>query len=574
MLDVFVLCRSKEFYERWQRQEQYFPDFRFHLKEAYNSYFSFINDCLELTTTSHCIICHDDVTLGIGMEERVKSLVEDLDANYPGWGVVGNAGISPNGILYRYVKDPHGGPMMSSYPKPVVGIDGNLMLLNVKTLKNEHFKLRNIGGFHGYDILTSLEVLRHGLLPMVDHRLMVHHASGGSSIGFQKYTKSIAFKDYVTDIIADNFLQSINGLISLEGYEGKDRHAAATINEYYDIALKNGMAKKPKLYIVTRTQFDRSHLLERCLAEVDKAIAAAPDYIDVQHFLVSDKTVGGLPPHQADKVTFVNLTPGRYSRTDLLIQSLINSDSDYIWFIDDDDWPDELALPILAPYLSGTGETLLVGNSVRYKEQWGYRMTDQVQEKRLPASEITNMFAAGDNFVPLCSVIFPVKPMRERLETIEGRGDYYEDFFMLLLAMTAKGSELVTVNLDMANISIRDGENTVHEVDRENWDRSYSTFMAEFLANEGTINPALWKVAMQKPAIYTSKKGLGFNPIEMLKRALSMMVNLASRVLSIATDKEKRGIFIEKVKKAQRIFKEDGPKAALQQTINYIKAKI
>jgi hypothetical protein len=116
--------------------------------------------------------------------------------------------------------------------------------------------------------------------------------------------------------------------------------------------------------------------------------------------------------------------------------------------------------------------------------------------ERLRAYSATDVFRVlkGLNYIPICSMVLPVPLMRQRLQGCLALGDYNEDYFLLLLALTSPRVEVGVLPTEIAAISIRGNENTVAQLDRSYWHYSYASFLLELLNNEEGNSPFLWQV--------------------------------------------------------------------------------
>jgi len=99
----------------------------------------------------------------------------------------------------------------------------------------------------------------------------------------------------------------------------------------------------------------------------------------------------------------------------------------------------------------------------------------------------------GANHIPICSVLWPVRFMAAQLVARRALGDYNEDYFLLLAALSAPQSEVRLLDATIAGVSFRGSSNTVSETDRAAWHYSYTTFVQEILC-EGPRNPFLWQL--------------------------------------------------------------------------------
>src|SRR5262249_22238580 len=101
---------------------------------------------------------------------------------------------------------------------------------------------------------------------------------------------------------------------------------------------------------------------------------------------------------------------------------------------------------------------------------------------------------AGANHIPVCSLLLPVPLIARRLAERKALGNYNEDYFVLLAALTAPQVEVRLLDATIAAVSFRGADNTVNETNRAAWHYSYTTFMQEILC-EGEPNPLLWQLA-------------------------------------------------------------------------------
>jgi hypothetical protein len=117
--------------------------------------------------------------------------------------------------------------------------------------------------------------------------------------------------------------------------------------------------------------------------------------------------------------------------------------------------------------------------------------------ERSSAYHSTHLFRVlqGSNFVPICSMILPVPLVQERISKVQALGNYNEDYFVLLLALTAPRMEVCLLDYELASVSIRGQENTVTQKDRSGWHLSLATFLLEIMNNTEGNSPFLWQLA-------------------------------------------------------------------------------
>lgn len=514
---AFVVCRSEETAHAWRKRGRLLEKIDIRPVVGAVSYYAVLNDIIASGLQTPALVCHDDVRCGFDFADAIASLVNDLDRQYTAWGVCGNAGIAIDGQVFRHLRDPHGGPEPGMDINPALVLDGNVLLLNVPALSAASVRLPDFPGFHGYDIALSLESWLKGLPVFCDRRLFVIHKSAGDQHGFDAFCQGEEFRRYLVSRVINHSILTLNGAIDLSDVQDfgyldhvQTQEDRADVVAVCDRTLAACRQPRPRLTIACRTQLQRMELLERALMTFAAASLEAPELVDLDVLLVSDRDGETLAaaaekfrrqwPGMNLKTRSVTDSLGRHSRVATLLAAIEHCQSDFIWFVDDDDFIYPASLRPIARTLSAKAPRLVVGHCRRIEEHWSppetgpRRLLATKEIGRLPADGIYAAFS-GDNFTPICGVIFPVEVLRERLSWVAAKGDYYEDYFLLLLALTSRRIEVRCLDSDFCGISLRSGENTVGETDREHWDLSYATFMNELLRLEDVGNALLWRTA-------------------------------------------------------------------------------
>jgi hypothetical protein len=214
-------------------------------------------------------------------------------------------------------------------------------------------------------------------------------------------------------------------------------------------------------------------------------------------------------PGAALECWYHEIRPNRFSRTDLLLAAIERAETDYIWFIDDDDFVNAAVGPVLARSLVAAAPLLIVASSSVIHETWqeggegqshrapgagSLELTRAEQSSSHRAAHIFRVLK-GLNFVPICGMVLPVVLMQNRISQVQALGDYNEDYFLLLLALTAPRVEVCLLDCELSSISIRGDENTVAQKDRSGWHLSLATFLLEVTNNAEGNSPFLWQIA-------------------------------------------------------------------------------
>jgi len=185
------------------------------------------------------------------------------------------------------------------------------------------------------------------------------------------------------------------------------------------------------------------------------------------------------------------------------------ADTDYIWFIDDDDFANAAAGPALARSLVRGEPMVIVASAAQIHETWRaieraeafegeaggpqLELASAIRSSSYSAAHVFRVLK-GLNFVPICGTILPVALMRQRISKVRALGDYNEDYFLLLLALTAPRVEVCLLDCELSSVSIRGEENTVTQKDRSGWHLALATFLLEVINNDDGNSPFLWQL--------------------------------------------------------------------------------
>lgn len=536
LLPVYVVCRSSEQEAAWQHRSLHYHGLDFHLLTGATSYYRVINDIIS-SEDLEVLVVHDDVWLSIDLDRHISALIRDLSEKYPNWGLCGNSGMRWDGtISARHISDPHGGPIPANAPRPVMSIDGNAMLLNCRKMRESGLSaIPDLEGFHGYDLVLSYETLKSGLSVLIDGRLYTKHDSAGNQIRFADFASNPGFQAYLSQNFKDYRFDTINGPIVLNDKtfppisnerEGRKKMVASLI-EYYDAALASVRKENPvKLAVCVRTQFKRPHLLERLLISAAHAIREAAALISTDITLLTDqegpeftRIEGELRERFADiKIVCFShkIKDGRSSRVDLIYSAFESVQADFLWFIDDDDYVLPSGICNIARSIYDKSRQLIIVDCLRASEKWQVENSVEFlkSSKFLGRTDSAQVYEAlrGDNFTPFCGAIYPRTMMREKLRVAAGRTSYYEDYLLLLVALSC--SEVLVEKLPhlCCGISIRGADNTVTEKDRTIWNLSLATVLAEVNANPHLAISFAWDIAQRtrENVVIESQRAIAF----------------------------------------------------------------
>lgn len=517
---VVVLCSAEQNRDHWYGRSKLYDDIDIEALFPSDQAWRIVKD-LVLMYDRPIVVCQDSIWLGAGFGDAVSAVLEELTKSVPRWGACGNRGStwdSSCGYDYTRYARVRGGVSTGGDLRPVLILDDNLILLNCPELRN--FELKDVGSVSSsiFGVPLSLECLRHSLPLFVSPHLFTLRLAQHTAQEIQAFSTDREFQEYYRSRFLNHSLPWPDGDLDLQDAVNYDyvcspsaNSSQADVVQLFDRTLKVGRRHQPSLTICCRTQFRRPELLERAIASFAIAQVESGDFLDLTVCLVSDCDTSISEPYlQAYREQFPVLKidcwchilrPRRYSRTDLLFAAIELATTDYIWFVDDDDYIMPGALEALSRTLQPGERVITVGNSIKVQEKWVAFEDNHYDKSALAESRIVGRFNArdifrvfsGENFTPVCSVILPVQLVAERLKGKHALGDYNEDYFILLTALTSPKIDVRVLDFDLCGVSLRETGNTVTEGDRSNWHFSYATFMREVLAAEDR-NPLLWQL--------------------------------------------------------------------------------
>lgn len=258
------------------------------------------------------------------------------------------------------------------------------------------------------------------------------------------------------------------------------------------------------LSIVTRTRFQRPHLLERLLTSITRARRDG-DRIEV--VLSSDAPRRRCEAALADlKRKFVNLTlrlrhnPARgHSRVTNLLAGLRAARHDHVAVMDDDDYVDLFAFEEMGKALFLGARPVMATGAEVHDEDWAetpsgrHILARSAERSRYPATGWREMFG-GVNRLPVCALVLPRAALAARLDAFEFRHDLSEDYALWLLVLTDPAlPEIVELPGAFGHISLRQGEgHSVTMADRRPWVRDIALYLADLAARPGVAGPGKW----------------------------------------------------------------------------------
>ncbi len=523
-IPVLVLCSPETSVAAWHKRKNYHPGIDILTIYPVTHAWRAVNEAIKQYSTP-VVICQEYVWFGVEFSQAVRSLTADLDLQYPGWGACGNRGCPWEATTsYDYTcftQNEGGGLETALRPRPVISVDDNLVLLNCHILRNH--ELTDLGEFESgiFGVQLSLECLRHRIPLLTDPRLFAVRTEAHTAGAINRLAGSEDFKAYYRANFLNHKFPWPDGPVDTSNSvdysyltNPADARTQAGILDLFDESLALNRSRPPSITLCCRTQFNRMELLGRAMSSFMVLSIEGTELLDVQVRLISDVDEATSAPQimaLADEFPSLRfeywphqVRPPRYSRTDLLLGAIERAETDYIWFVDDDDYVLPGAARALARTLVAGDETVVVGNSLKMEETWkvpsGESEPVLTESRRVNRFDNRNLFRvfAGANHIPICSMLLPAKKVSSCLAGKKALGDYNEDYFVLLSTLTAPKTDLRLLDADICSVSFRGTLNTVNETDRSAWHHSYATFMQEILSGDD-LNPMIWQIGKRLP---------------------------------------------------------------------------
>ncbi len=503
--------------------------------------FQFINKIIKTCDTDYALLFHDDVFPPFNILKNAKECISKANGEFgnDNWAILGNAGnefITEDPI--RFISDPHDKtiPPYSRSPIPVISIDGNTLLLNIKNLKKCNVSLpKYLSGFHFYDYILLLESYKKGLISAVDSSLYVVHKSGGNKDKYFQATDFEIFQNYFQRNFINHTFVTLNGLVKIKSVDMNylsnnivdKRSDVYQIFERVILDLYNKKYKK-EINLIIRTQLNRNKFLFRLLDTVSISKNYYSNckinvYLSVSTDKKNEKILNKITNEYRNlelKTIISNSTNNQKSRVYLLANPLneIKNKDSFVWYIDDDDF----LYPQFFKYANYclNNESLVVGICDYFKEKWNQNESFPIESKhidRLYGGRFYLCFQ-GNNLIPNSCVIFPYKSLKFVFDNYELLGNFNEDFAIFLLAQ--KNLNIKYFPILFTGISYH-GNNTVINPNLDDWSFDYSTFMSEIINNGKIINSILYNLSKNN----NHNVNRIYNELNDLKKQFSKITN-------------------------------------------------
>ena len=517
---IFVIGPTTAHDARWNALSHQRPDLAITRVAESENLTAFVAGLLAQTHMTSATFILPEVWLSPDFGDAIAAVCSELDRLCDqNWGMASNRGVRWDGLhVYQYVRQPPRNPQTGLSPKPVISCGGAVFVLNLAAMRAARVVLPRIDHTSEFFVALGVSLLSAALPIFADHRLMAAYFPDNlANNAAPSLPYSSQLKRFLSAHILNHSLATTEGPLLIDTASDftylrlpKSGSARPDLISLFDNALRRARVRKLKLDFAIRSCLDRDHLLERAVRScVGAAIESSTD------LEINIRVITNAPEQEVSRISqefslafpvskisveSFQLRPNRFSRTDLLLQAVESSQADFIWFIDDDDFVFPGAVNSLARTVLAPAAIAMFGDCRTFEERWRFnatlgRQTLTHYEPRdlLRAAGVLKSFQ-GENHIPICGMILPLELMKQQLSGVQARGDYLEDYFVLLRLLVAPLVEIEILPHTFAGISLRGNENTVRTRDRSPWNQSYAAFLHEILASEQAVNPLLWQI--------------------------------------------------------------------------------
>jgi glycosyltransferase involved in cell wall biosynthesis len=455
---------------------------------------------------------------------RVETAIRKANNSYgsDNWAVISNTGIEMYSMeMIRYGFDPLIGafviPNKSVIPHLATSIDTNSILLNIENLRTAKLDLpRNIIDPELSGLALVTESYKNKLLTLIDSELFVYIDNQGEAFSLNEEKIPKVLKEYFESSFNNQIIKTAYGDISFNNE--KHNHHRKKIDkrqDYYKFASevhlksKTHSKKRRIIHIGIRTTFSRIPNLKRLLNTIDELTNANKGKLDIkihiaanniqkEEFAKYKKIILKYKPKLEIDCFYVKPVAGMFPQV-LTLQEIVKRIEDdelnFVWFVDDDDFVIPNDFNIIGELLNK--DIIFIGDSKVFNEVWDKNPKAALPRKSnyLKTYKGNKYYknVTGMNHIPICSVIYPLKGLKEILLNSNLKGGYLEDYAILLIAQ--KTYEVRSYPFTIAGISFH-GNNTTTLINKYILNRSYTTFLGEIISE--SFIPSTFRKFMEK----------------------------------------------------------------------------
>lgn len=500
-MKLIVLCASEE--SRLQAENNFEItklEIDFLLESDLTS--STLNRLLEdeLRFNLVCMV-KESVTLPADFDQNIKKMTTELDREWPNWALVGESGVTH--LAYgmgaskwvQYGADKNRGPNLAGHTVPAYGLSGNVLVINLGRFRNATVNFDGVKGPLG--VTLPIQTMQCGLAVLVAPHLACFVDTSRIIDLESHFDPGPDLRSYLISRISNLFVHTCFGLIDISGESD-----AEWGNDRIDLplqSLRNARVGRPKrsLEIITRTTFERISSLQRTALTVF-LLRSQVSHLDLSHTVISGRFLQddvGLPPG----TEMVFETDGQGSKVEddrfrLIRVAVESSKSDFVWFVDDDDWvfPPCAELLSLALNVSPKGSTFYFDSqqfflkNEKVDSTFGTYPNMRVGDRYQAQAFVLNL--TGLNHVPFCSVIFTRQGLVDTPDDLTKHMNLYEDFALQLMTMSSPNYFPVSLNNLVSGIQMKDDSLEGPVLSRREWNKDMATLVAFFVQKQSNAS--------------------------------------------------------------------------------------
>ncbi|MEM7212522.1 MAG: glycosyltransferase [Pseudomonadota bacterium] len=444
------------------------------------------------------VIRNPKLVLDAGLPDRLVKALSGLEIVEP-WALAGSGGLgtSEQRHIALYASEEPAVPEYAGL-QPLIDLMPDLYIVNSLFLQEQerdayaqfNVALETVLASHGY-LKGYASVFVPELTAGIDGALMTRDM--------------VKVVSELTEAFGEHLpgqkIDTLSGPVLIPRDSGS-AHIACDLEEAVEKEI-SARSHVPSLSIVTRTRFQRMHLLRRMLASISRARS---EHFSIEIVLSTDLDNETARQHveilQRENLnldlTLRHNLPNGHSRVDNLVGGVRAASGEYILFLDDDDYLDLFAFETLRSAFFARNRPLVALSSDVHEERWEETPSGRwiLSESRplnsYPSSGWRDMFA-GTNRLPICGLMIPRDRLVMRLSEFDLRHDLSEDYALFLLVLTDAALPAIhECSAPVAHISIRDSENSVLMSDRRPWVRDILAFLTDLTQAQSVASTGHW----------------------------------------------------------------------------------
>lgn len=449
------------------------------------------------------VIRNSDLVLDEDLPARIASAIRRT-AELGDWALAGAGGL---GVMERrhlalYASEDPAIPESAGL-QPLIDLMPDIYIANASFVRTLDNKL-----FHRLDQALEPAIAVQGYLSGLVSVFVPELTAGiNGRLMTRDFTQlSSELSQWFSGRIVEHSINTLSGPVRLHDDVDKDSADLKPVDlqQAVDTTIRSH-TEAPSLTIITRTRFERMHLLRRMLTSISRA---RHDEMALEIVLSTDAK-----PEFAEETfknlqqDFVNLKlrlklnpPIGHSRVTNLMAGVQVASGEYLMFLDDDDYLDLFAFDTMRSATFAGNRPVIALTSNVHEETWEetpsgrWILSHSAEMSSYPASGWRKMFM-GVNKLPICALIFTRTRLRARLKSFRLKHDLSEDYALFLLMLTDPELPAIYECAEPAvHISLRGSENSVLMVDRRPWVQDITRFLTDLTRSRSVTTAGRWEL--------------------------------------------------------------------------------